>query len=185
MSAGKRWALLSLGFAGTLAVGLVLGFDADAEASVLMLSIAGVVLLLSLRQMFAMVAALVEGNEGALARAASAAGDGSRSAQRQEQRRVLRAIKELDFDHAMGKLSAADHTAIMERYKLRAVELMRALDREGGLHPATVGLLEAGVASDAGLPAPGVCACPACDVENDADARFCKACGVRMEVEAP
>ncbi|MGB1701100.1 MAG: hypothetical protein ACPHRO_14170, partial [Nannocystaceae bacterium] len=94
MSAGKRWALLSLGFAGTLAVGLVLGFDADAEASVLMLSIAGVVLLLSLRQMFAMVAALVEGNEGALARAASAAGDGSRSAQRQEQRRVLRAIKE-------------------------------------------------------------------------------------------
>ena len=176
MSTRGRWLLLSVTLAVTLAGGLMVGMGAEFDASVLVLSLAGVVLLATLRQMFAVVVALAGGNEGALAQAAAAPGSVSRSALAQEQRRVLRAIKELDFDHAMGKLSTADHTTILQRYKLRAVELMRGLDEDGTLHPQTVTALERGVNSS---PARAASShdCGACGVSNDADARFCKACG--------
>lgn len=183
MSNQARWLLLSAVFAVLLAGGLMAGMGAEFDASVLVLSLAGVVLLLTLRQLFAMVAALAEGDEGALARAAGTPGGASQSALAQEQRRVLRAIKELDFDHAMGKLSVSDHTAILERYKLRAIELMRALDQRGPLHPETIASLEGGASGSNEDPSAHDCA--ACGVDNDADARFCKGCGASMlEVEA-
>lgn len=176
MSARGSWLLLSATLAVTLAGGLMVGMGAEFDASVLVLSLAGVVLLATLRQMFAVVAALAGGNDGALARAAGAPGGEERSVLAQEQRRVLRAIKELDFDHAMGKLSTADHTAILQRYKLRAVELMRGLDKGGALHPQTVTALAQGVDRSAARTDSSL-DCGACGIKNDVDARFCKACG--------
>ncbi len=176
MSERGRWLLLSATLAVTLAGGLMVGMGAELDASVLVLSMAGVVLLATLRQMFAVVTALAGGDDGALARAAGSPGGVERSELAQEQRRVLRAIKELDFDHAMGKLSTADHTAILQRYKLRAVELMRGLDKGGALHPLTVTALEQGV-NGSPEQIPSSADCGACGVRNDPDARFCKACG--------
>ena len=42
---------------------------------------------------------------------------------------VLRSIKELEFDKAMGKVSDADYAAIMARLRTRALVLMRDLER--------------------------------------------------------
>jgi len=54
---------------------------------------------------------------------------------REERRRVLRAINELQFDYEMGKLSDEDYQAVRQGYQLRAVEVMRALDAGPDLHP--------------------------------------------------
>ena len=54
---------------------------------------------------------------------------------REEKRRVLRAINELEFDFEMGKLSPNDYRAVRDAYELRAIEAMRALDTHKGLHP--------------------------------------------------
>ncbi|MCA9706014.1 MAG: hypothetical protein KDK70_09225 [Myxococcales bacterium] len=55
---------------------------------------------------------------------------------REERRRVLRAINELQFDYEMGKLSQEDYEKVRQGYQLRAVEVMRALDDRPALHPA-------------------------------------------------
>ena len=60
---------------------------------------------------------------------------------RQEKQRVLRAIKELEFDHSLGKMSASDYEAVLSRYRLRAVEINRQLDLDKGLHPDVAALI--------------------------------------------
>ncbi len=45
---------------------------------------------------------------------------GEMASLRQEKRRLLQAIKELEFDFSMGKLSPSDYEDIVGRYKLRA-----------------------------------------------------------------
>ena len=42
---------------------------------------------------------------------------------------VLRSIKELEFDHAMGKVSEADFADISPRLRARALDVMADLDR--------------------------------------------------------
>jgi hypothetical protein len=54
---------------------------------------------------------------------------------REERRRLLRAIHELEFDFQMGKLSEADYTQVREAYELRTIEVMRALDAEAEIDP--------------------------------------------------
>ena len=41
------------------------------------------------------------------------------------------AIKEADFDLAMGKLSTEDHAALREKYEGRALAALAALERRG------------------------------------------------------
>jgi hypothetical protein len=99
---------------------------------------------------------------------------------------TLRAIKELEFDRAMGKVSEADFIEMRERLRQRALRLMRQLDGGGAYRQ----LIEREVATRVGeveerpaLPSsPGRCA--QCHTANDVDARFCKACGHRLEVGA-
>ena len=96
---------------------------------------------------------------------------------------VLRSIKELEFDHAMGKVSDADFAEL--RARLRA----RALDADGGARaragrrrrsrrprrdePGPPRRATPASATDA----PRLCA--ACQTANDGDARFCKQCGAQ------
>jgi hypothetical protein len=47
-----------------------------------------------------------------------------------EKRSLLKAIKEIEFDHAMGKLSAKDAAELTRYYRARAIELIKAM--EGG-----------------------------------------------------
>jgi hypothetical protein len=51
---------------------------------------------------------------------------------REESERVYEAIRELDFDHRMGKIEADDYNDMRTRYQAQAVELMKALDKTNG-----------------------------------------------------
>ena len=108
--------------------------------------------------------------------------------------RLLRAIKELEFDHELGKISDADFEGLEARYRQRAVEVMRALEDVESLHPSLKKMLEARDAErsgyvtihddevtkpDGGLVTVGR-VCGACQGKNDVDAKFCKHCGKEL-----
>lgn len=159
-SARGAWMLLGFSLLVAVAVllGLHFGVGVAIDGPTLALSAACIVLIWSLRSLWRMVEALsrpvietliVEGAEtGAVA---------SQLAElREDKRRLLRAIKELEFDHAMGKLSDEDFREIGDRYRLRAIEVLRLLDEGGDLHPQLAEHLAAlGVKIDSAVAAPG------------------------------
>ena len=48
-----------------------------------------------------------------------------------EKKTLLKAIKEAEFDQAMGKLSKADADALIAMYRARAIEVIKAIDHLG------------------------------------------------------
>jgi hypothetical protein len=125
-------------------------------------------------------------------------GGRTRAALEREKLLVLRSIKEVEFDRAMGKISDADFHEMAGRLRARAAGLLRQLDLDSsgyralierelatrvGRVPAETAALAAPepepAAPDAAAHTAGVC--PACATVNDADARFCKSCGSRIE----
>ena len=135
-------------------------------------------------------------------------GGRTRAALERDKALVLRSIKELEFDRAMGKVSDKDFTEMSARLRGRAARILRQLDAGSGYREAIDREVAQRLASDrpaiaAGQPdvpkpvvatrsvvdddagagvqgASATCACPACGTSNDADARFCKECGERM-----
>src|SRR5439155_25240563 len=55
-------------------------------------------------------------------------GNRTRAALEREKNLLVRAIKELEFDYAMGKVSAADYEDMTSRLRSRAVRLIKQLD---------------------------------------------------------
>jgi hypothetical protein len=93
---------------------------------------------------------------------------------------TLRAIKDLEFDHAMGKLSETDWQEMSGRLRARAAGLIRQLDA-GDDYRDRIEQDLAGRLASAGPPnTPALRACPSCTTVNDGDARFCKSCGERL-----
>jgi hypothetical protein len=110
------------------------------------------------------------------------AGSRSRAAVEREKTLVLRSIKELEFDRAMGKVSETDFEEMGRRLRERAIRLLKQLDVKTVDYMALIerelqGRLgvaaETSVASDS---AEGHM-CGTCQTVNDTDARFCKGCG--------
>ena len=107
-----------------------------------------------------------------------------------EKQALLKALKELEFDHEMGKISDADYQEIGGNYRARAVRVLRQLDLAAG-DVDYRSLVERDVkARSAAKPEPAKEAkpqrpkCAGCATENDADAEFCKKCGKKLEVAA-
>jgi hypothetical protein len=145
-------------------------------------------------------------------------GGRTREAIAREKTLVLRSIKELEFDYAMGKVSAADFDEMGSRLRARAMNLMRQLDDRGGAYralierdvkvlarapdarrtpdaapraavvaePAPAVIADAAPEPATVMPAPtparaeGPRSCAGCQTANDADARFCKNCGMAL-----
>ncbi len=162
--------------------------DAALDAPTVVLGLASAVLVVALFSMLAMVRSLAEIN--------IAKRDEVKTSDvelREEKKRVLRAIKELDFDYEMGKLSKTDYASVNETFRLRALDIMRRLDGASKLHPELARDLEtiAGERVDPDVGAPqsnpnvtdrdGTGRCDACGITNDSDARFCKGCGQEIE----
>ena len=59
-------------------------------------------------------------------------GERTRTALEREKMLALRAIKELEFDHAMGKVASEDFRDMEGRLRVRATRLMRQLDAGAG-----------------------------------------------------
>lgn len=105
-------------------------------------------------------------------------GGRTRAALERDKFLTLRAIKELEFDRAMGKVNDADYAEMRDRLRARAVRLMTQLDGTA-MYRAQIerDAAEAGAALQ---PDRATGACAACGTANDGDARFCKSCGKAM-----
>ena len=130
-------------------------------------------------------------------------GGRTRAALEREKTLVLRSIKDLEFDHAMGKVSDKDFSEMSARLRGRAAGLIRQLDAGTSYRQAIEAEIEKRVgpkpaAVDAGRAtstppvedAPKMAApadeekrtkiCLSCCTQNDPDARFCKGCGYQL-----
>ena len=193
---------------------LVLGFGARLDAPTIALAVVAAALVYALGQLYAMVWALSRPER--IAQVGQATGTFTQAELRDEKRRLLRAIKELEFDFGMGKLSKGDFDTVIATYRLRAIEVMRAIEGGATLHPELATLLAEREATRAAAtnekhdehdehdehdkPDEAVEAsepsvepteqtdplddttriCGGCGGNNEADARFCKHCGVAM-----
>ena len=122
---------------------------------------------------------------------------------------MLRSIKELEFDRAMGKVSPRDFDEMAARLRARALMLIKQLDEGGAgyreliereLSARLVTRARAGtrrasrerradeatelrtgqVRKSRGRSVAGQF-CTACGTGNDRDAAFCKRCGARLD----
>ena len=128
---------------------------------------------------------------GSESRAPELLSESMRSVLEREKMLVLRSIKELEFDRAMGKVSPKDFEEMAGRLRARAITLMRQLDAEAGYGELIEREIQARLNNPASrtkrekpkaAPAPerpGLCAC---GTRNDADAAFCKRCGAKLNV---
>ena len=107
----------------------------------------------------------------------------TRAALERDKLLALRAIKELEFDRAMGKLSEDDFKEMAGRLRTRAARLIRQLDAGAGYREQIERDLEKKIAKDTKGTKDtkvGPHVCPQCAVSNDADAKFCKGCGAKL-----
>ncbi|HEX4346239.1 MAG TPA: hypothetical protein VHZ73_01635 [Vicinamibacterales bacterium] len=108
-------------------------------------------------------------------------GQRTRAALEREKHLTLRAIKDLEFDRAMGKVSEEDFREMSGRLRVRAARLIKQLDAGAGYRTQVEQDLVKRIGSNAEpAPAPATRACAACATENDPDARFCKNCGRQL-----
>ncbi len=119
-------------------------------------------------------------------------GGRTRIALEREKALVLRSIKELEFDFAMGKIAKADFDEMSGRLRARALGLMRQLDAGGGYREQ---IAKRSRADDLASQGDGVAVARAvqrrlkpslqrraceCGTQNDPDAKFCKNCGAKL-----
>jgi hypothetical protein len=103
-----------------------------------------------------------------------------RAALERDKMLILRAIKDLEFDRAMGKLSQRDFEEMSARLRQRAVSLMKQVDQAGVYRAVIEREIEermAGRLKPASTDAEPACGC---GTINDSDAVFCKRCGARL-----
>ncbi len=88
---------------------------------------------------------------------------------------ALRALKEIEFDRATGKLSDADYDVLKARYTTEALAALR------GEHPGGGSRETGGIGTSPSpvsrLPVP---ACPTHGPRPESDAAFCSECGRRL-----
>jgi hypothetical protein len=116
---------------------------------------------------------------------------GRRKELEREKQALLKALKELDFDHQMGKVSDKDFADISATYRARAIRVMRQLDDAGRDYEAMIAAevaTRAAKATGDGQPATGdrklPDECGKCGTKNDSDAEFCKKCGSKLVRQA-
>ena len=110
------------------------------------------------------------------------------SALTERKRRALRALKDIEQEHAVGKIDDADFASLQAEYRERAKEVIREMD--ASLDPwrdKAESLVRAHLekrAASRPAHAPSRSACPKCEASNDADAAFCKKCGTKLSDDA-
>jgi hypothetical protein len=127
-----------------------------------------------------------------LERAASQSHGATAIAERK--RRVLRALKDLESEHAIGKIDDADYDAISGLYREEAKSVMRELDEEVAPSRAAAEKLARDYVAQRGLGTKVAESpvrpkkvterlfCGSCATSNEPDATFCKQCGSPMPI---
>jgi len=201
----RRIPLLLVGAAGAVLAGAYghFGLGMRVGPPLVMTGLGGLTLILSAYALWRVVDPLTRDEVRAAAEAR--APHRIRELEREKQT-VLKAIKEIELDYQMRKISEPDYREMVERYRARALRVMselaagddyRALierelkDRMAAIRASIASPDDSGRQSRAEPtpPAPPSVpegACAACSTMNDIDARFCKRCGVALAVaDAP
>jgi hypothetical protein len=200
-----RWAAPLITLIAAIIAGTLYGVQ------LVVLILAGAALLLVIWLLWSSVQALTGESELTFEEAFSL---GARSAEEEQKRAVLRALKDLEYERSVGKISDDDYNEYAARYRTEAKRLIQGLEEhlaegrkqvEAELarrleHKTTKAKAHESAASQANgdfageehdeptaqaapeskaSAAPGR-ECPACQVKNELDARFCKACGKSM-----
>jgi hypothetical protein len=113
----------------------------------------------------------------------------------EQKRRVLRALKDVEGERALGRIDDADYEELVARYRDEAKTVMRELDRQvapmreeaerrARQYLSRHGFRAAETSEDGPLQE-GVARverrdCRGCGASNEGDAAFCKACGAAM-----
>ena len=114
-------------------------------------------------------------------------GGRTRAALDREKTLVLRSLKELEFDRAMGKVSDSDFQEMGGRLRALARSLLKQLDVDGTtyrdliereLAERLMGDGDAG--SESGAAQATRLLCGGCGGSNERDAKFCKRCGAAL-----
>jgi hypothetical protein len=110
--------------------------------------------------------------------------------------RVLRALKDLENEHALGRIDDADFATLIQGHREEAKRLMRAIDEQAAPARAEAErvardyLAQHGIGGEGqlrGATAPGPATpvgrvvCTACGASNEADATFCKQCAAPVK----
>ncbi len=90
---------------------------------------------------------------------------------------ALRALKEIEFDRATGKLSDADYDALKGRYTTEALAALRSEQMGRGTRDAGGGTAALTTHPASRIPHP---ACPTHGPRSEIDAAFCSECGRRL-----
>jgi hypothetical protein len=109
-------------------------------------------------------------------------GERTRAALERDKTLTLRAIKDLEFDRAMGKLSDEDFREMSGRLRARAARIIKQLDAGAGYRDQIERDLakRLGPAAEKPPTVQDERTCAACATANDLDAKFCKQCGARL-----
>jgi ribosomal protein L40E len=191
--------------AATIAAAAAAGYGQGAPAVVLVLAAGTLVAVIAI--FWSSVRTLV--GETPLS-GADAYALGAPRAEEEQKRAVLRALKDLEFERSVGKISEEDYQALVTKYRGEAKRLLKAIDEESAPERERVEklvqerLAESGLTAraeaseddedeqEAAPPAPKKkaepkkaeavkkTACVKCGTKNDPDATFCKKCGKRQ-----
>lgn len=112
---------------------------------------------------------------------------------RRQRDSIYDSLRELDFDLQTGKMSEADYADLTERYKRRAVDLLKQLDdRQRDVLLALDDEIEREVAvirktrkAPVAAPAPAGIRCRICGTGLESDDVFCRRCGTAVEKKCP
>jgi hypothetical protein len=104
---------------------------------------------------------------------------------------VLKAIREIELDYQMRKIAEPDYREMLQRYRTRAMRIIRELDAGDNYRALIEDELKTRLSvmgTLGGSPNPAApvvkaavtAACSSCGTANDADALFCKKCGLKL-----
>ena len=81
---------------------------------------------------------------------------------------AYQAIRDLDFDYQLGKLSTADYTLLRERYKARAASILEQIDAQSA------------APESATLARDVILRCGNCHTPYEPEDKFCRKCGNKL-----
>lgn len=181
-----RWSVIAVGVA-LLAGGLVAALSGRISPPAYFMATASVMLVLALAAMYQSFRG-VFGHRGVAMGVRATLPE--RAALIDEKNALLRAIKDIAFEHEVGKLSDADFQRLDRAYRVRAKEVLRKLDDDIApyleraeeliareLEPADAAPKRKPKKDAAEAPRRE---CVKCSTRNKPDAEWCKECGARI-----
>jgi len=112
---------------------------------------------------------------------------------RQQRDKLLVTLRDLDFDHALGKIQTEDYTPLRAGLVAEGAAVLKQLEALGQSQPQPVAsdkdwdakIEQAIVARRKAHPAATGAVCPSCNAPVKAGDRFCPRCGVALDRRCP